>query len=192
MQGGNGGEPKFAVTEGAFIRITGGTLDLKGGTDGIDSNGHIYFEGGTVKISGQSSGAEGALEQEGDFVVTGGELITAGSVYTPAASSTQPVILLSYTSQQASGSVVTIKDSSGKVLIEYTSKMAFSASGFTSPSFKKGEKYTVFINGEKRIEITISDLVTKISDDGGTYSIGRGGGMGGGRGDWGGGPPGRR
>lgn len=188
MPGGGMSEPRFAVTDGAFIRISGGTLDLWGRTDGIDSNGHVYLEGGTVRINGQSSGAEGALEMDGDFIVTGGELITAGSVYTPSSSSTQPMILLSYTSGQTVGSVITIKDSTGNILLEYTSKVAFTASGFTSPSFKIGETYSVFVNGEKRIDITLSGLTTSIGDDGGAYSTGRSGGMGG-RGGIGGGQP---
>jgi hypothetical protein len=174
-------EPKFTKTEGAFIRISGGTIDIWGRTDGIDSNGHVYLEGGTVRINGQSSGAEGALEMDGDFIVTGGELITAGSVYAPSSDSTQPVILLSYASQQAAGSVIVVKDLTGNLLLEHTSKVAFTASGFTSASFKIGETYSVFINGEKRIDITLSDLTTRIGDDGGAYSVGKGGGMNNGR-----------
>jgi hypothetical protein len=183
-QGGEGGmtEPKFAVTEGAFIRITGGTLDIMGGADGIDSNGHIQLEGGTVTVNGSSMGAEGALEMEGDFTITGGEFIAAGSVYTPAADSTQPTILLSYTSEQPSGSTVTVKDSSGNTVLEYASKTAFSASGFTSAAFKIGETYSVFIDGEKRTDITLSEQTTSMGDDGGAYTlIGGRGGRGGGQ-----------
>lgn len=178
-QDGQGGmsEPKFAITEGAFIRITGGTLDIVGGADGIDSNGHIQLEGGTVTVNGSSMGAEGALEMEGDFTVTGGEFIAAGSVYTPAADSTQPTILLSYTSEQPSGSTVAVKDSSGNTILEHTSKTAFSASGFTSAAFKIGETYSVFVDGEKRTDITLSEQTTSIGDDGGAYTLigGRGG-----------------
>jgi hypothetical protein len=178
-------EPKFAVTEGAFIRITGGTLDIVGGADGIDSNGHIQLEGGTVMVNGSSMGAEGALEMEGDFTVTGGEMIAAGSVYTPAADSTQPTILLSYTSEQPLGTTIAVQDASGNTLLEYTSQTAFSASGFTSSAFQIGETYSVFVDGEKRVDITLHEQTTSLGDDGGAYSVGRGAGPGG----WGGQPP---
>ena len=114
----NGNEPKFAITEGAFVLITGGTIDLWGGTDGIDSNGHLYIEGGTVKISGQSMGAEGALDMDGDFVINGGDLITAGSIYPTTGGSTQPIIRVSCTNQNASGTAITIKNSNGNTLLE--------------------------------------------------------------------------
>ena len=53
--------------------------------------------------------------------------------------------------------------------------MDFSASGFTSPLFKTGETYTLFINGEKHMDVTLNGLITRISDSGGDYSIGNGG-----------------
>jgi len=183
-------------TNDIFVRVTGGTLDLYAPGDGIDANGNIFIEGGTLKISGPSQGMEGAIDFDGSMTVTGGEFITAGSVISVSQSSTQPAILVSYTSQQKSGSVISVKDSGGNIVLEYTSKTAFSMSGFTSPSFKIGETYTLFIDGEKKCDVKLDGVVTSISDDGGAYSGGRGGmgGMGGrggmgdrsGMGDWGG------
>ena len=181
--GGPMGRDQFAVNGDIFIRISGGTLNLGGAGDGIDSNGNIYLEGGTVKVSGPSMGMEGAIDFDGVFIVSGGELITAGSVQNVSQDSTQPVIFVSYTLQQNSGSVITIKDASGHTLLEYTSRIAYSLSGFTSPSFKIGETYSLFIDGEKKTDIKLESMLTGISDDGGVYNGGRGGG----RGNWGGG-----
>lgn len=174
-QHGKMGEPRFSITEGAFVRIIGGTIDIWGKADGIDSNGHVYLDGGIIKINGQSNGGECALEMDGDFFVTGGELVTAGTVYTPTNGSTQPVILLSYSGTQAAGSVIKLKDSKGDTLLEYESKTSFSASGFTSASFEIGKTYSVFINDEKRIDITLNGLTTSVGEDGGAYGTMRGG-----------------
>ena|GEM_PF-111616 len=176
--GGGMNEPRFQATEGAFIRISGGTIDIFSAVDGIDSNGDLTIEGGTVKVSGSSMGAEGAIDLDGKFMITGGELITAGSVYTASEDSTQALLLVSYNAQQQAGSIITLKDAKGNTVLEYTSKTAYSASGFTSPSFKQGETYTLFIDNKKRLDITISGLVTSIGDDGGAYNIGMGGGRG--------------
>ncbi|MCL2288149.1 MAG: carbohydrate-binding domain-containing protein [Candidatus Bathyarchaeota archaeon] len=162
------------VTEGAFIRITGGTIDIYAGKDGLDSNNMIYLEGGTVTINGPSLGMDGAVDMDGEMIITGGELVAVGSVTLPSQNSTQPSILVSFTKEQVSGSVITIKDSSGNIILEYTSKVNFSASGFTSSSFKIGETYSLFINGEKRVDITLNDVITSINDDGGAYNA-RGG-----------------
>jgi len=171
----NGGRPTSGVNQNAYIRITGGVIDVYGGTDGIDSNGHIYIEGGMLMISGQSQIMEGAIDHDGDLIITGGEIITAGSWDNTPNSSTQPVILLSYSSTQPVGSVITIKDSQSNVILEYSSRTDFSMSGFTSPNFKIGETYLLYINGEKRTDIKLDGTNTTISDTGGAYSGGRGG-----------------
>ncbi|MDR2656185.1 MAG: carbohydrate-binding domain-containing protein [Oscillospiraceae bacterium] len=186
--GGPMGTDNFASNGDIFVRISGGTLDLYAAHDGIDANGNIFYEGGSAKISGPSQGMEGAIDLDGAMLVTGGELITAGSVLNASQDSTQPVILVSYTQRQTAGSVISIRDSGGNVLLEYTSKTEYTMSGFTSPDFKAGGTYGLYIDGEKRIDIALSGAVTSTGDDGGAYN----GGMGGGRGNWGGFPPGGR
>jgi hypothetical protein len=163
-----------ALDDDKFVRITGGSMDLYAPTDGIDSNGNIFIEGGTIKISASSMGMDGAIDMDGSLVITGGELIAAGSVISVSKESTQSVILISYTGQQASGTAIAVKDSKGNVLLEYTSKIAFSVSGFTSPKFKTGETYSLYINGVKRIDIKLNSTVTSLSDDGGAYNGGQG------------------
>ena len=59
--------------------------------------------------------------------------------------------------------------------VEYTSAIAFSLSGFTSSSFVAGETYTLYIDGEKRVDIELSSGVTSIADDGSAYNGGMGG-----------------
>ena len=179
--GGPMGGDRFAVNGDIFIRISGGSLNLYAPYDGIDSNGNVYIEGGITKVSGQSQGMEGAIDLDGTLFINGGELITAGSILNVSSESTQPTLLVSYTQQQASGSVIAIKDAEGNTILEYASAIAFSMSGFTSPDFVVGETYTLYIDGEKKVDIELTSGVTSIADDGGTYN----GGMGGGRGDWG-------
>jgi hypothetical protein len=176
------GQDRFAVDGDIFIRVSGGTLDLYATRDGLDANGNIFLEGGTIKISGPSQGMEGAIDLDGSMFVTGGELITAGSVLNASQDSTQPLLLVSYAEQQPSGSLIAIKDADGNSLLEYTAKTSFTLSGFTSKSFAIGETYSLFINSEKRVEVKLESIATSIGDDGGEYNGGRGMG----RGDWGG------
>ncbi|MDR1704650.1 MAG: carbohydrate-binding domain-containing protein [Clostridiales bacterium] len=183
--GGPMGRDSFAANGDIFIRITGGSMDVYAGFDGIDSNGNVFLDGGTVKVSGPSQGMEGAIDLDGALLINGGELITAGSVMNVSQDSEQPSILISYGSQQPAGSVISIKDAEGKTVLEYTSRIGFAMSGFTSPAFKQNETYTLYIDGEKRADITISGAVTSLSDNGGVYNGGMGGGRGG-RGGWGG------
>ena len=179
MQGGN--QPRFGITEGAYLRIAGGTVDITAANDGIDSNGNLLIEGGLLLLNGSSMGADGSIDLDGNFVLSGGEIITAGSVFSSSSASTQPLLRVSYFQQYPIGTLLTIKDADGNTLLEYTSKVAFSASGFSSPAFALGETYALYINDEKLLDITVASTTTSISSDGGAYSEGMGG-MGGNRG----------
>jgi hypothetical protein len=172
------GLPPRSVNVGNWIRITGGNIHIHSYGDGIDSNGNAFIEGGTIMISAPSMMMEGAIACNGSVTITGGELITAGSIMGVSRNSTQPVIELSYTQQQPEGTVIAIKDTNDTILLEYTSLIAFSMSGFTSPAFEIGEMYMLYINGEKRTDIELTGIITSIGDDGGAYSGGRGFGPG--------------
>jgi hypothetical protein len=62
------------------IEINGGTIDVtmaSGDTDGFDSNGNLYVNGGTITFSGGSSfDADGIAELNGGDVTVNGEVIT--------------------------------------------------------------------------------------------------------------------
>ena len=182
--------PGFVANDDVFFRITGGTVEVHG-SDGIDSNGHIFIEGGTLKLSGPSQSMEAALECDGVVTITGGEVITAGYLQTVENTTAQPVIRVSYRSQVEAASVIKMRDSHGNTLLQYTSTIACTVSGFTHPEFKIGETYSLYINGEKWVDVTITDNITSIGDDGGAFTADNGGMPGGGgrggrpNGDWG-------
>ena len=183
-QGRARGVDRFAANGDIFVRISGGSVDLYAQYDGIDANGDIFIEGGDIRISGPSQVMDGAIDLDGNLAITGGQIITAGSIANVSQNSEQPVLLVSYTARQTAGSIITVKNSSGEILLEYTSRIDFTLSGFTSPAFKVGEEYTLLIDGEKRIDVRLSDMVTSIGDDGSAYSADFGRGN---RGGWGGG-----
>ena len=59
------------------VEINGGTLTIsmgQGDTDGIDSNGNLYINGGTITITGQSP-----FDYDGEAKYTGGKMIINGS-----------------------------------------------------------------------------------------------------------------
>ena len=59
------------------VEINGGNITInmgQGDTDGIDSNGNIYINGGTINITGQSP-----FDYDGEAKLSGGTLIVNGS-----------------------------------------------------------------------------------------------------------------
>ncbi|MCL2232036.1 MAG: carbohydrate-binding domain-containing protein [Treponema sp.] len=158
------------ANENIYVRITGGNIHIHALGDGIDSNNNIFLEGGTVYISGPSSGREGAVDHEGIFLITGGELVTAGSVRSISSQSTQASLIVAYGRQLPGGTLIEVRNSRGCTLLKHVAQNAFSMSTFTSVNFAIGQTYALYINGEKTGGITLTGIVTTI----GGNSVNRG------------------
>lgn len=63
-----------------YIIITGGEIFVDASGDGLDSNGSILITGGNVIVSGPTSNADGALDAETGIIVQGGNLIAYSSL----------------------------------------------------------------------------------------------------------------
>ena len=156
-----------------YVRITGGNINIHALRDGIDSNNNIFLEGGALSVSGPSRGMEGAIDLDGVMLITGGGLVTAGSVINISGQSTQPILLVMYNQQQPTGASIEVRDSQGYVILGYIAKNMFSMSAFTSPNFVIGQTYSLHINGAKINDITLNGVITSIGDGG--FRGGRGG-----------------
>jgi hypothetical protein len=148
-------------------------------TDGIDSNNNVFLEGGTLRISGQSRGMEGAIDFDGAMYITGGNLVTAGSVTGVSPQSKQPAVIVGYNQQQPNGALIEIRDSGGRTILDYTAKNPFLMSVFTSPDFVIGKNYSLYVNNQKVQDITLNSIVTTIGNS--NFMRGFGGGN---RGRW--------
>jgi hypothetical protein len=174
--GGPMGGDRFSANSGYYVRVTGGVIDALGASDGIDSNGNVFLDGGTVRLSAQSMGMSGAIDFNGSLTITGGDLITAGSSLNPSSQSTQPSLLVSYSSSHPSGSALALKDADGNVVLSYTSRIPFTASAFASPKLEVGKTYVLSVDGADLAKVTLGATVTAVSDSGGEYRLGRMGG----------------
>ena len=75
---GRGGEDQFAVGDYS-ICVTGGSLVLEAGGDGMDSNGIIEMSGGTLFIGCPAMSGDSAIDVNGTMTLTGGVLVSLGS-----------------------------------------------------------------------------------------------------------------
>lgn len=176
---------RSASDDDVYIKITGGTITVNAGGDGIDSNGNLYITGGTVYVAGPTSNGNGALDYEGEASITGGTLIAAGSsgmAQGMGSNSTQCSMLVNLSETIAAGSVISLKDSSGNVLISWTSPKQFSSVVISTAELAQGSTYAL-VTGDTQTEVTLSSVATT------SGSAGFGGGFGGagGRGGNGGG-----
>lgn len=177
---------RSASDDDVYVKITGGTITVNAGGDGIDSNGNLYITGGTVYVAGPTSNDDGALDYEGEASITGGTLIAAGSsgmAQGMGSNSTQCSMLVNLSETIAAGSVISLKDSSGNVLISWTSPKQFSSVVISTAELAQGSTYAL-VTGDTQTEVTLSSVATKSGSagfGGGFVGAGGRGGNGGGR-----------
>ncbi len=168
-EGGMPGMQNANANPDVFILISGGTLHVNAGGDGLDSNGILTISGGTTYVEGPTNDGNGALDAGSGSTITGGTIIATGSsgmAETFGSSSTQCSILYNFSSSHTG--TVTLKDSSGKVIAETSSDKTYNSVVISTPDIKTGEKYTIS-SGSESAEITLDST---------SYSNG-GSGMGG-------------
>ena len=115
------GNDKFSLSRDGLINITGGYVYVVASGDGIDANGNIKMSGGTVLVNGPTNDGNGSLDYDGTFDISGGILVAAGSsgmAQMPSDSSSQKILNLNLTSQEAN-TVVNVKSSDGKNILTY-------------------------------------------------------------------------
>jgi hypothetical protein len=168
MGGGRGGQAAVTSTNN-YLYINGGYLVVDADGDGVDVNGAIEMNAGTLIVNGPTEQMNGALDYDAWFTMTGGWFIAAGSsgmAQSPDTSSTQSSLLLNFTSVQAAGSLVHIQGSDGSDLLTFAPTKAYQSITFSSPELAQGATYDVYVGGSS--SAGASDGVY----DGGSYSAG--------------------
>ena len=157
--GGGMARDTFGSSSSYYINISGGTINIDASGDGIDSNGNLTVSGGEIYVSGPISGGDSALDYDGTAAITGGIVIAAGSsgmAQNFGDSSTQGSIMLTY--QSFASGKISVSDSSGNVLAEYTPGKNYSCVVVSCPGLTKGGTYTVTACGQSR-SVTLDSII---------------------------------
>lgn len=158
--------------------ISGGTVYINSSGDGVDSNGSITITGGTIFIDGPTASNNGALDSENGIFISGGTLVACGSlgmVETPTSNSTQCSVSYGCNSSITAKSVITVKDSSGNEIVEFTTAKACQSIVFSSPDITKGNSYSLYIGSSLISTFDVSSILTYIGTTSGGGSMGGGG-----------------
>ncbi|MCR5174579.1 MAG: carbohydrate-binding domain-containing protein [Oscillospiraceae bacterium] len=163
--------------EETYIRISGGNLTIVNETgrdaDGLDSNGSIYIDGGTIHISLLGDGGNCAIdygsESGGEFIVTGGKLLAFGDSSMAeefSSASTQCAVLYNLDSSVQAGTLFQVISSTGEEILSYSPACSYSSIAFSSPDLTVGETYTV-VYGESSAELTLESTAMTVGNSGG-------------------------
>ena len=157
------------------IVIDGGTLTVDAEGDGLDANGSIEINGGTVIVNGPSTGANGALDYDDTATLNGGTVLFVDSgEMTSGFSNTSSQAFLMASIQGTAGTTVEVVDSSGKTVASLKASKSFSTVLISSPEIKEGEKYRIKV-GSNATTATASKQATNVGGRPGGGQPGQGG-----------------
>lgn len=181
--------------------INGGTLHIVAGLgdegDGIDSNGFLVINGGTV-ISMANPRSDSGLDSDMGSYINGGTVVALGSTMDWAESDSDQVTMnLQFASSQDAGDAIVVCDESGNVVFAYDPSEDETASGKTRsylgavlscPNFEVGQTYSVYVGGVVSGQETqgVYDVETVTEYEGGTQQAYTGTDVQGGPGGFGG------
>lgn len=132
------------------IQINGGYLYINAKGDGIDSNGSLFIDGGTVIVDGPESNGDSALDSDGALMCGGGTVIAVGSAgmaEVPNSSSAQNFLSIYFGETQAAGTLIRVEDSDGNEVLTYSPAKAFSHAVVSSSKLETGKTYRVYVGG---------------------------------------------
>ncbi len=150
------------------LTIEGGTIYVNAEGDGLDSNGDLIINGGSVLVDGPDMSMNGALdsgtENGGNCAVNGGTVLAIGASgmaegFGPESAQNSFRMFLD---TAPSGSEIVIEDEDGEELIRHTAAKTFSSLVFSSPELTLGKKYTVRVADEEKT-ISLSSVAETFS-----------------------------
>lgn len=145
---GNGGESN----DGSMLKINGGTINVNTtGGDGLDSNGNMTINGGTIIVHGPPSSPEVGMDYNGTCNVNGGLLVISGTnsnmTQAPSTSSTQRSVLLKSSSSLSASTLIHIQDAAGNTIVTFQPVRNYYSFIISSPLIVSGTTYSIYTGG---------------------------------------------
>lgn len=135
-------------SQGAILTINGGKIVVSASGDGLDANGTIYLNGGTVIVHGPTSGGDGSLDYDGEFLITEGTLFTVGSagmVQTPSGSSSQTFLSGTFDQVVKAGSTIVVNNDAGEEIASLVTEKDCQWYCFSSPLLEEDKTFHVSV-----------------------------------------------
>jgi len=134
--------------------VNGGTVNVvcdgsTGEGDGIDSNGWLVINGGTVIAQACGESMDSGIDSDKGIYINGGKVVASGNMLDRIAGGNQTCAVFRLSGRQNGGNIYTLKNSEGEIVDEYKINNAFSCLAIAGDELKSGE-YTLW-QGEKQL-----------------------------------------
>jgi hypothetical protein len=156
FQGGGPDQDAFAAGD-SYLHINGGYIVVNAYGDGLDVNGPIEMTDGVALISGPTENMNGALDFFGQFNISGGFLVAAGSAgmaQAPSETSGQNSVLLGFNGTAPAGTLIHIETPEGGELLTFAPAKEYQTFVFSSSELEIGSTYAVYFGGSSTAEVS--------------------------------------
>lgn len=159
-----------SASSGAEIKLVlnNSNVFINSGGDGIDSNGSVYMDGGTVIVYGPSDSGNGGLDFASTFELVSGTLLVTDVTGMNMLPTSSEVLGIDVTLTQnlSAGDVVNVSSENCSFCFDIIKK----CSHFTliSPDMKSGDNVKVLTGGSTAANVSEEHLVSGADYSGGT------------------------
>ena len=134
--------------------INGGTLNIlcdgsTGEGDGIDSNGWLIINGGTIISQACSTSGDAGIDSDKGIYINGGRVVATGNMLDRIAGGEQNFVVFNFKSRQSENGNYVLKSSNGGFSNNYATKNAFTYLIISSEDLTEGD-YTLW-QGETQL-----------------------------------------
>ena len=160
--------------DGASVTtVNGGTLKIRvsGETkegDGIDSNGWLVINGGTVIAEACGFSADAGIDSDMGIHINGGTVIATGNMLDHISESAQNFAVFQFASSQKGGETYTLKNEAGKEVFRYAPENSFTYVIVSSAELTAGT-YSLWM-GETQLQAASGGAMRGFGNFGGPMS----------------------
>lgn len=140
------------------LLIQNGNIIIDAGSIGLNIEGTMKMQGGTVYLNGPTHSQSQALVCSQAYEMNGGifcSLDMSGPTQLPIPESQQAGLLITLGKSFAAGTSIMIKDNNDHNIFEYTSLKAFQTMMISTVKLSLGDTYLIYINNQLYGEITL-------------------------------------
>ena len=135
--------------------LNGGELHIKvngstGEGDGIDSNGWLVINGGTLTSAACSNSMDAGIDSDMGIYINGGNVMATGNMLDRIAGGNAIYAVFTFSGNQKAGNVYTMKDESGKVVYSWTAENDFGNLIVSDKNLKEGT-YTLWLDDKQLV-----------------------------------------
>lgn len=140
-----GGMGGMSANSDGSIQISGGSIFMYAQGDGLDANGYIELTGGTIIVTGPTSGDTAILDYDTSATVDGTTFIGVGSTMMAQTFSDGTQGTMAVQASGNAGTEIRIEDASGNKVVSFTPETAFQCVIISTPDIIKGDAYTIYV-----------------------------------------------